>query len=414
MGGILGKVKDLLFGEAPKAPDPKKIIDLQGQWNTKAFNDMLNASRVNTTTPFGTQTWSKTQLPSTGFDPKTGLAIPGADQWNYNVQLSPEQQQLYDANMRSQIGQATTLDALTRRVQDATKNPLDFSSVPGYTMDLSAGGRGPVFDPNLDPNAYGRYDVQGADLSPYLEKINQLDPWSFYQEGADAMYRQQARYLDPQMSDFRRAEEARLAEQGFVPDTPAYSNTMDDFFQSRERAYADARDRAILQGASFGDQAFDNSLSALQTGMGGELSRFGADLQGAQFDLNQDNADWLREMQNAGLERQAALDENDVVNQLFGRELAAAGFNNSAIQDQLARLILERSYPLNELNAMRTGTQVQLPNQQAQYSTPNMQAPDVFNPYQMQFEGQLGAYNSDVGFWSDLMGSAMKAFGPKK
>jgi hypothetical protein len=74
--------------------------------------------------------------------------------------------------------------------------------------------------------------------------------------------------LDVQAGNDQRSLESRLGEQGFVPGTPAYAQAMQTFMDTKNRAYADARDRATTQGfdqglrtASFGNTARGQSIS---------------------------------------------------------------------------------------------------------------------------------------------------------
>src|SRR5688572_24700208 len=78
MGGKSG-------GKIPQAPDPYEISDAQTQSNqdTAAYNAALN--RVNTHTPFGSQTFTQ-----------TGTDASGAPIYDQNITLSPQQQQLLD------------------------------------------------------------------------------------------------------------------------------------------------------------------------------------------------------------------------------------------------------------------------------------------------------------------------------
>jgi hypothetical protein len=129
----------------------------------------------------------------------------------------------------------------------------------------------------------------------------------FNQAASDAAYNSATRYLDPQIAQQQQALEARLAEQGFVPGTPGYKQAMGNFMDTNQRAYAQARDTATLQGFSQGNNQFNQSLS------------------------------------NANL-------------------------NNAASREKLAQLLSQRNQPLNELNALKSGQQLAYDNQLGQYN----------------------------------------------
>jgi hypothetical protein len=300
-------------GSAPESPNPNVVIPMQGAENRKTFDYQLAGMRTNTQGPSGSQTWSQTptfdeaafnkamqdwqglQTSKGGPDGvwSNGPSAPSerdftTNSWTLNTLLSPEQQALYDANTQSQLGQANLLDSLTGRVADSTSQPIDWSG--------------------LDQNPLS---AQGAN-----------------DQMSDTLYRMNTRYLDPQMGDSRRALEGRLADQGFVPGTPAYAQAMDQFSQGSERAYADARDRATAGSVSAGSQLFNQRLQ--------------------------------------------------------GRA------------QQLAEILQRRNQPLNELNALRMGTQVSMPQGQTSSATPNLPPTDIMGMFNQNYQNQLGGYNTGV------------------
>jgi hypothetical protein len=130
---------------------------------------------------------------------------------------------------------------------------------------------------------------------------------TFNQEATDAAYGMQTRYLDPQIAQQRKTLEARLGEQGFVPGTPAYNQAMQTFMDTNQRAYAQARDSSILQGAQIGQGDYRNALANTE-------------------------------------------------------------LNNSASNATLQQLLSKRNQPLNELNALKSGEQVNYNNQLDRYN----------------------------------------------
>src|SRR6478736_4436391 len=283
--------------DAPAAPNPEKIIPLQTQANKDTFDYATNASRINQVSPTGTVSWSKipgaeqtvkgTALNGAAFDDAAYMAAnpdvaasglsamehyarygrdegrqafykdttqPGMDTWTQTTALSPEQQQLYDANTKSQLGQAGLLQTATDRLAPTLSQNVDYSGVPGLVKGLA--------NPNLPQGANA--ESLTNDLAGYRSAIGGLDPKQFAQDAADAQYRQTARYLDPQVKQNQSALEARLSEQGFVPGTPGYQQAMQNFMDTNARSYADARDRATTLGASIGQGQFGSSLSGIQ------------------------------------------------------------------------------------------------------------------------------------------------------
>jgi hypothetical protein len=266
-------VANSLFGgpDMPDAPNYSALLDQQTAAQNALYDKLLANSRVNQTGPDGAQTWSK-----------------GPDgQWTLNTTLNPTQQGLYNQQ------QGISGDLLTG-ADNALSQPLSMAGVPGMN--------------------YGTTDANGMP--------------NYNQTVADAYYRQGTRYLDPQIAQDQTLLESRLGQQGFVPGTPAYIQAMQNFMDTKNRAYGSARDFATTQGFTTG--------------------------------------------------------------------LENAKFGNQARGQSLAEMLALRNQPLNELNAFRSGSQVSTPQWNAQYSTPQQQAPDVVGTATQGYNSGLGQYNAGV------------------
>lgn len=347
--------------DPPASPDYASIIPLQKQANLDVFNQMLNSSRANQITPYGSSSWTHTPGTATAGTPGTpgtpdswssdadgfhmtpgtpgSLGTPGtggtSDQWTNNISLSPEQQQLYQQGVGSQLQMGGLLSGMAGQVGQATGKPLDFSALMG----------------SLDPSHF-----QDATFANGLPGSRQ-----FSQEGADAAYGQATRYLAPQQEAQQRQLESRLGEQGFVPGTPAYQQAMGEFQRNKDLSYADARDRATTQGFNVGNQWFQNDLSG------------------------------------RNLQREQTSDANSVADRLYSQ-------NVNSRQRSLAEMLTKRQTPLNEMSALRSGTQVQNPNVSPTFSTPNLQGTDLLGAANQNYQNQMGAYNAQVGSDNSLMG----------
>jgi len=362
---------------APQSPDPAVSIPLQGEENRKTFDYQLGQMRTGTSGPTGTTGWTKTPtfdqagydkalqawqsqaaaagsggsagtpatpaggywetqdrgsgsesvwVPTPGTPAVPGTAgLPGAlsgepdrnaftnYDWTQTTTLSPEQQALYDTNVKNQQGQADVSGMLTNQIQSGLANPLDFSGLTD-----SAGFAQGLADRSLGDN--------------------------FNNTMSDAAYRQQTRYLDPQMDQQRQALQANLADQGFVPGTPGYDRAMQNFMDTSNRAYGSARDSAIGQGYSQGN---------------------------TQLQI-----------------------QNQIAQLLSGQR-----------SQGLSELLTQRNQPLNELAALRGGTGVQMPSTAGTSATPNLGATDILGQLQGQYQGQLGQYGADVSSNNATMGS---------
>jgi len=206
--------------------------------------------------------------------------------------------------------------------------------------------------------SYGR-PLDTASLPGLRGQINssglpQLDTnMDRVRQGAqDALYARNTEYLDPQ---YQRGEESlrtRLANQGVVEGSEAYRNAFDDFNRSRETAYRQARNESIAGAGSEAQRLFGMQSSAR--------------------------------------------------GQLFGEQLAGSGFSNAARAQGMDELFAQRNLPLNEFNALRSASQVQMPSFQgaAQVgANPADLAGNIYNSY----GGQMGIYNANMASRNALL-----------
>ena len=99
---------------------------------------------------------------------------------------------------------------------------------------------------------------------------------------------------------------------------------------------------------------------------------------------------------NFGMGQQNAALNNQVMQQQFQQGLANANLSNQGRQQQIQEQAYLRSLPLNELNALRTGAQVQNPQFQPYQGVEIGQTP-VFGAAQAQATANQNAYNQQVG-----------------
>lgn len=292
----------------------------------------------------------------------------GSKVWEKNSNFD---QAGYDAAMAAyNAGPFGKMPMGSRLAPDRAK----FEGTPTWTLrETLSPAQQKIFDANTASQLgqsellrEGTKRVSDSLATPYTESADQLgvtdyirglaaDSISdqFNQDVGDAVYSAQTRYLDPQNAREKQGLEARLAEQGFVPGTPGYNQAMETFGDTTNRAYGAARDASILQGYGQG---------------------------------------------NTSLARRESI----------------AGLMGNANAQLIAQQLGLRNQPLNELNALRGGTQVVAPNTQAQYNTPNIQPVDAIGAYNNEYQGQLAQYNADIaqnngvlGAMTGLAGAAM-------
>ncbi len=158
--------------------------------------------------------------------------------------------------------------------------------------------------------------------------------------------------LEPQFRQDEAAMQSKLLSAGLEVGSPVYNSELRRLQQGQN----DARQQAILAGGT--EESRQVGLNAALQGQG-----FSQGLQGAQFD-------------------------------------------NATRQQMLSELLLRRNTPLNEMNSLRTGSQVAMPNFQGYY-TNNAAAAPMFDAAQAQGNYDMAAaQNSQSGFNSMLGGLA--------
>lgn len=436
---------------SPKAPDPYKTADAQGQANTESARLTATLNRANEYTPFGSQTWSqggqwdeagynsaleawKTaqgQAPQTTFptltggrdqyaiDPATGqLAVVthhrgglgegdtgsysytpvdeytrrhiltpeptredfgyNPDLWSSSVTLDPRLQELLDSNIALQQGMTGAQQGALANVnqlfggtaptagsfQDAAR-----SRIEGLVPMEGAGAR---LQQLLDTNF--SYDSLGAMPTADQETRQRVE---------DALYERIAGRLDPMYAQRESDLTSRLAAQGITQGSGAYGDEFGILGRDRNDAYSNAALESILMG-------------------GDEMARqFGMEMAGRQQGMTE--LDALR-------------------NRAWSEGLSASqlGMQGLGLEQQLAQgnyemNLQERNQALNELSALMSGTQVQLPQFSGGGTGAQVQAPQIGQYIQDTYNAQMGARNSNMqgltGLGGALLGAAGQAGG---
>jgi len=155
-----------------------------------------------------------------------------------------------------------------------------------------------------------------------------------------------------------------------------------------EKDMASTRNQLLSSGLEVGSPAYTSELERLARNQND--ARISAVMSGGQEESRQVGL-------NANLQGQA-----------FNQGLQGAQFDNATRQQMLSELLLQRNTPLNELNALRTGSQVAMPNFQGYY-TNNAAAAPMFDAAVAQgnYDAQQAA-NNQSGF-NALIGGAATA-----
>lgn len=378
--------------DAPDPPDYKAAAEATAESNEAALTSQTWANRPNVSTPWGSQTWSAGK----GVDPATGKEITT---WNSNISLTPAQQQALDSQQNIQQGRSDAAGKLLGQATSAFDQQLDWNSLPGRADQIQA--------PNLVGQVTPTMGQMNSGIDPTSTSVSTVNPFSFGPvnrsvadagdiqtglNGSSGDYRQRAQdavwNLQKPMLDERRAGvETQLANMGLARGSEAWEREM----RSVDDAEARAQLAAISEGRNESSMAFGQDLQSGQFANNAQQQQFGQNLQEAGFGNTAQAQEFDQGVRAVGVNNQAQAQEfgqntteagfeNQVTQQRFDAamrsaqmgdtralqqlqaEISAGGFNNQNRSAALAEAIQRRGQPLNELNALLTGQQVNMPN----------------------------------------------------
>lgn len=234
-------------GSAPSYPDPNTVAQAATSTNenTAAYNKAINLN--NYSNPFGSQ-----QSAQVGTDPTTGAPI-----YNTTISTNPQLQQ----QMNGLLG----LTGNSANLQNYAQQGL--SGVQGGYSSLNSGLSG----------LGGGYAALNQGLGSLAGQLNQGQAAQAQQKGQNAAYAAQTQYLDPQFSQQGESLSAQLANQGLTPGSEAYNNAMTNFNNTKQQAYSNAQNQAVMTGSQIGAQNLQNQISGINT-QAGLLGQQGANL----------------------------------------------------------------------------------------------------------------------------------------
>jgi hypothetical protein len=469
--------------------------------NLQAAKQTQAANMVNQNTPTGSVTYTPTYYNSQGQQIQAGAINPKTKKpydinskdvvirYDQNVNLTPEQQALFDQGQRINQGLGNLAEnqgmaQITSAMNTPLKSDIAIVSNVDSTADQMTRG---VDLPTLQSSIAGAGDIQrsvanagniqnsiadagqiqngfyntsseiqrrsGADeraSGDVLDNLGQIktqtqDPNLLLQDTTNALYKANTQYLDPQFSQSQSQLENKLANQGITRGSEAYDNAMLNFNNQKQQAYESARNQSIaggmnaaqgmfgmnLQGNQFansalgqqfnqslqsrqlansaagqnnqldlanqaaynqalgqiynqnlGEASFANQSQNQQFNQNAQQAAFANAAQNQQFGQNAQNAALANAAQNqqfgqnaqqAGFQNQAALQgfgaaqqnaalNNSVLQQLFGQNLSNANLQNAASNQQLSQAQISQQAPINIINALRSGQQMQVAN----------------------------------------------------
>ena len=357
---------------APPPPDYRAAAQETAAGNLEAARLAARANRVDQFTPYGSLTY-------------TDL---GNDRWRQDMRLTPQAQQALNQqlDLNQKYGEVANIGF--DRARSIFENPqLDTSNLPQINP-LNQGSLSGVR--NFD--ASGLNDVRGINESALgnvrnldasgLNDVRGIDLNSLPQGAVNAgQTAQQAilSRLNPQLQQQEEALRTRLANQGITLGSDAYNREM---LAQGQRAN-DLTMQAALQGINLDQAARQQAFGEQQALSANDLAR-----------------------RQAGFGERQAMSQFDAARRQQGLQEQLAFANNAA--DTRARMLQEQAYlqdrPLNLINALRTGNQVQAPQFQQFAQQATTAGPDLLNAAHAQYGAAVDAANARNAQTSGLLG----------
>lgn len=330
VGGLINNLRG--GGGGPSVPNAGNLINQQQRMNQEAFDQMLNASRVDSDTPFGTTRWER-----------------GEDgRWKVVQGLSPEQQSLYNQDLRIRGKQGDISEGMLQRVGQEYGQDVNFANdLPGFRQQQAANFNG--LDGGLQYLG-GPFDRARAEQAAFNSTM---------------------RMLEPTLQKEEQRQNERLLAMGFDVNSEAYKEAMNNLRNQQGMVRANAADQAFMRGGQEATSELARIMSARQGAQGERMDRFSTGMEQRRFRAGENDRGFNQMLQRIGVRER------------------------------------DRARKLNELNAFRSGGQIQTPNIAAQMGTPSLQVPNLIGANQDQYNSQLAANNArnarQDNFWRGLM-----------
>jgi hypothetical protein len=342
------------------------------------------------------------------------------DSWTQTTTLDPRSQKLLDAQLESQQALTGVTKDATNRVADAFKTGIDYSKAPGVMdpMMMLAGVTANMADQKDNIRTSGAVadtarGVAGDKIAAFGAKnalnFDNATPRAGTDEEIrkqvqDAMYSRATARLDPRFADRQSALDVRLANQGITQGSEAYERALRNEAFDRNDAYSSATNDSITAGEAAVNADFQRKFAnrgqstaeelALNDAIGRDAS-LGAALAG----------------QTAGTE--LAYTGQDLAQKQAAPQIAGAAYGLQTADR--ARVLAEeekkRALVLNELNALRTGGQVQMPQFGQTPSGANVAPAPIAQAMQNKYSSDLANYNAETAGGNNMLGGLVSLGG---
>lgn len=351
-------------GNAPATPDYLGATQLQGELNKENLNTQNYANRPTINTPFGSQSWGTQSVT----DPATGQVVT---QWTQNNTLAPGLQSALEDQMGIQAGRSDLANSFMGRVANEYANAPDYTNLPAMAQ---------ASQPNSLQTGTTDY-VPGLKTSfNFGSPLPQFDS-SYRDTVANSLMER----MQPTHDYQQRQLEAKLSNMGFRAGTEGYDREMKNL-----------AGRQALERYNALDAAGNEAQRLYNMQMGTAQQGYQQNLGAAQFQnqaLNQANQMDLANMQ-AG---------NQATAQQYGLNQQYANAQNQLRQQAITEMLQRRGTSLNEMNALLSGQQVQMPQMPSFNASGVAQTPNLLGAMNAGYNANLNSYNAEQAGFNNLL-----------
>lgn len=409
-------------GSAPPPPDYVGAAQLQGELSKEALNMQNYANRPVQNTPFGSTTWNTSPVE----DPATGEILT---QWTQNTTLAPGLQQALQDQIGIQAGRSNLASQFMGRVANEYQNPFSYSSLPSLAQANQPGSL-QTYSSDYTPGLRTAFNFGAPQANVATESLqrglNTVDNPALPQYDSsfrDTVANQLMQRMQPVHDYQQRQLETKLANQGFTQGSEAYNRALNELNQRQSMERFNALDQSgneaqRLYGMQMGarQQAFSEDVGAGNFTNQAAGQAFGQNLQAGNFANQAINQGYNQNLgasqfQNQALGQASALDlarmqaQNQAMAQQYGLNQQFADAQNRLRQQAIAEQMQRRGMSLNEMNALLSGQQVQMPQMPSFQASGRAETPNILGATQMGYDAQLGAYNADQAALGNLIGA---------
>jgi hypothetical protein len=390
----------------PAAPDPVATAQAQARANTGTALTQSALNMTNQVTPDYNLNYAANgefiHVPD-GFGGTTSIPRYTATQT-----LAPDQQQLRDLNVQTDLSMAQTGLDQAQRIGGILGTSIDPNNAPATQGQLYhwnaaqdyINDAGPIRNTIADAGDIQRGFGDAGAIQSQLGDVGDVQrtigpQWQAGESSTPMGYESQrirtenALYdrLNPQLEQDRAALETKLINSGYRRGSEAWDNAMQQADQQANDARlgvirAGGEEQSRLAGLEFGrfdrenaaqNQAFQQELGAgtfansAQAQLYGQLqgrAQFANDAQAQQYSQNTTDANFWNAAQGQqfGQNAQQAAFYNSAQQQDLQGELAAANYAAQQRDRWFREQFALRDQPINEVTALMSGSQVSQPN----------------------------------------------------